>query len=149
MTVKEKYEEIKNILPLLEEIVGTSDYDKYELIDSLTYDETNPDDVQLILETAWMLERLNDVILNVTFLEKKIKTECILYLNENDKYAYKDPEYGEIELTEGSPIEFYFVDEDGNGVWVRSAIAYDDDEYYIEEFTDHDLNGTVIRVRES
>lgn len=72
------------------------------------------------------------------YLQKPVRAEYRLFLNENGRYEVDSGHY----YTSGSQIEFYYEER-----WELSRVESSNGEYYILHFKDVNLDGLRVRIR--
>lgn len=83
-------------------------------------------------------DKLDDAYQLLRYLQKPVRAEYSLFLNENGRYEVDSGHY----YTSGSQIEFYY-----DGRWELSRVESHDGEYCILHFRDVDLDGLRVRIR--
>lgn len=121
----------------------------YSELDELVEYEETPDGRMYRNEYNRILDRLDDIKREISYLERPITHIGHLRLNDRNHFELVD-DNGQVlnEYHCGSGIEALIYDEyDECDTWVISRVEHTDGRYYIVEHKSTDLNGLKVRVR--
>ncbi|MCM3716058.1 DUF5348 domain-containing protein [Alkalihalobacillus oceani] len=137
-TGKEAFDEIRNLQSEIKKIVDKFGYDGEDII----YDHS-PDNNMYTDECRIMLNKMDDVVRNIRYLEKPIRDEGILRHNSDGRYEFESGTY----FTSGDSIEI-LEDEGDYSRWNATRIEHNGEDYYAVSLgKDISINGKRARCR--
>lgn len=110
------------------------------------------DQRQQLEEYCRVLDKLDEALYRLEYLEMPVREVSRIYQNETGRYETDHGHY----YTSGSGIEFLRTEEVYNSdsgqwenaeTWTRSTVESKDGEYYIVGYPDIELSGLQVRVR--
>lgn len=110
------------------------------------------DQRQQLEEYCRVLDKLDEALCRLEYLEMPVREVSRIYRNETGRYETDHGHY----YTSGSSIEFLRTEEVYNSdseqwenaeIWTRSTVESKDGEYYIVGYPDIELSGLQVRVR--
>lgn len=153
-TVKEIMTELSDLNVTIQKILYHSNFEMYDDLSGLDYDNTNADELFLLDELRDILDKLADVSHTIKYLERPIKVEGALHKNANGRY-----EVNGIELSSGYGLEYLSLDDRhmryndnddyvSTTYWGYGRIEHDGTDYYIVGADkDTKLEGLRVRIR--
>ena len=153
-TVKEIMTELSDLNVTIQKILYHSNFEMYDDLSGLDYDNTNADELFLLDELRDILGKLADVSHTIKYLERPIKVEGALHKNANGRY-----EVNGIELSSGYGLEYLSLDDRhmryndnddyvSTTYWGYGRIEHDGTDYYIVGADkDTKLEGLRVRIR--
>lgn len=136
---KVKKEIGRNLMPYSFGGTGMLDADEVVL-----ENEHDPDEIQRRNSLYSILGKLEDVWLEMEFLDRPVQDVGVLRRNDNQRY-----ELNGFELTSGCAIEILVEDPDGHepSYWARTSIEHDGIDYFAV-YGRRRLDGLQARMRE-
>lgn len=150
--IKEIMKEVFEINMKIKQLISHAEYEQFDDLSGLEYDDENPDDLMALDELRNLFRKLDDISHTINYLNRPIKEEGFLHKNRNGKY-----EINGHELSCSCGIEYlatddwhFKYDEEGRYVetpfWCTSRIEHDGEDYYIVD-ADVELEGLKVRIR--
>ena len=151
--IKEIMNEVFELNAKIKQLISHAEYEQYDDLSGLKYDDENPDDLMMLDELKTLFSRLDDISHTINYLNRPIKEEGFLHKNRNGRY-----EINGHELSSGCGIEclitddwHFKYDEDGRYVetpfWYASRIEHNGEDYYIVDVYDIEMEGLRVRIR--
>lgn len=114
-------------------------------IDNVTRVMDDPNEIFLRDQIHSISDRLNGILNDIVYLDRKIVAEGNLYLNEQGRYEIEPDIY----LTSGNVCELLIRDDfDEVYVWTKTSIEHGENGYYAVALgRDISINGIRARVR--
>ena len=153
-TIKDIMTELSDLNVTIQKILYHSNFEMYDDLSGLDYDNTNADELFLLDELRDILDKLADVSHTIKYLERPIKVEGALHKNANGRY-----EVNGIELSSGYGLEYLSLDDRhmryndnddyvSTTYWGYGRIEHDGTDYYIVGADkDTKLEGLRVRIR--
>ena len=153
-TIKDIMTELSDLNVTIQKILYHSNFEMYDDLSGLDYDNTNADELFLLDELRGILDKLADVSHTIKYLERPIKVEGALHKNANGRY-----EVNGIELSSGYGLEYLSLDDRhmryndnddyvSTTYWGYGRIEHDGTDYYIVGADkDTKLEGLRVRIR--
>ena len=153
-TIKDIMTELSDLNVTIQKILYHSNFEMYDDLSGLDYDNTNADELFLLDESRDILDKLADVSHTLKYLERPIKVEGALHKNANGRY-----EVNGIELSSGYGLEYLSLDDRhmryndnddyvSTTYWGYGRIEHDGTDYYIVGADkDTKLEGLRVRIR--
>ena len=152
--IKEIMAEVQELNVKVQQILYHADYEMYDDLSGLDYDNTNADELFILDELRQILYKLDEVSHTLKYLERPIKVEGALHKNANGRYEVQG-----IELSSGYGLEYLSLDDRhcryndndeyiNTPYWVASRIEHNGQDYYIvgaKEF--ETLENVRVRIR--
>ena len=139
MKFDKAYSYVNDLLPEFDFICSrvNIDYD-------VEYDRDNPDEVQKYTVLSRIMDKLDNIRGQLSYLERPVVSTCELVYNPNsDRY---ECDYHEFHC--GDPIEFLYFDDLERYEWICSRIEHNGDRYYIVGYRNVSLDGLKVRFRQ-
>lgn len=151
--IRDIFNEIEELNLKIKQILYHSEFDNYDDLSALNYNNSNPDDLLLLDELRSMLTKLEEISHTINYLSRPVKKEGILHKNRNGRYEMNGHEF-----SSGCGIEYLATDdwhcrydENGNYVqtpyWCASRVEHNGEDYYIVGTKNIDLEGLRVRIR--
>lgn len=151
--IKEIMNEVEELNLKIKQVLYHAEFENYEDLSALKYDNTNPDELMMLDELRSMLMKLEEISYTINYLRRPIKKEGILHKNSNGRYGMKGHEF-----SSGCGIEYLTTDDwhcryDENGdyvqtpYWCVSRVEHNGEDYYIVGAKDVELEGLKVRIR--
>ena len=152
--IKEIMAEVQELNVKVQQILYHADYEMYDDLSGLDYDNTNADELFILDELRQILYKLDEVSHTLKYLERPIKVEGALHKNANGRYEVQG-----IELSSGYGLEYLSLDDRhcryndndeyiNTPYWVASRIEHDGQDYYIVGAKEFDtLENVRVRIR--
>lgn len=138
-----EFQRAKQALRNLEFKLGLTVEKLQDMEDSTSTRKLTDDEHMEYSSFQWILDKLQDVLYEIEYLNKPIVAEGTLYKNEADRYEMNDNYY----FTSGSPIEIYIHDSyEERNVWHKSRVEHNGDDYYVVGYKGS-IDGLRARVR--
>ena len=153
-TIKDIMTELSDLNVTIQKILYHSNFEMYDDLSDVDYDNTNADELFLLDELRDILDKLADVSHTIKYLERPIKVEGALHKNANGRY-----EVNGIELSSGYGLEYLSLDDRhmryndnddyvSTTYWGYGRIEHDGTDYYIVGADkDTKLEGLRVRIR--
>lgn len=100
-------------------------------------------------EINWLLQKLDDVVREIAYLERPVQAEGVLRKMSNGRYSLITATGEEArEFTSGSGIEvlLYEGDEDDE-TWLATRVEHSDKDYYLVNASKEKMEGMRARIR--
>lgn len=109
----------------------------------------DPDGRFLRGEIRWMLEKLDDVVRQLAYLDRPIKAEGTLRLMSNGRYSLITSTGEEaLECTSGTGIEvLLYEDDEDDATWLATRVESTQGGYYLWNASKHPMESMRARVR--
>ena len=152
--IKEIMDEVQDLNVKIQQVLYHSNFEMYDDLSGLDYDNTNADELFLLDELRDILYKLADVSHTIKYLERPIKVEGALHKNANGRYEVQG-----IELSSGCGLEYLSLDDRhmryndnddyvSTTYWGYGRIEHDGTDYYIVGADkDTKLEGLRVRIR--
>ena len=152
--IKEIMAEVQELNVKVQQILYHADYEMYDDLSGLDYDNTNADELFILDELRQILYKLDEVSHTLKYLERPIKVEGALHKNANGRYEVQG-----IELSSGYSLEYLSIDDRhmryndnddyvSTTYWGYGRIEHDGNDYYIVGADkDTKLEGLRVRIR--
>ena len=152
--IKEIMDEVQDLNVKIQQVLYHSNFEMYDDLSDVDYDNTNADELFLLDELRDILDKLADVSHTIKYLERPIKVEGALHKNANGRY-----EVNGIELSSGYGLEYLSLDDRhmryndnddyvSTTYWGYGRIEHDGTDYYIVGADkDTKLEGLRVRIR--
>lgn len=151
--IKEIMNEVFELNQKIKQLLSHAEYEQYDDLSGLKYDDKNPDDLMMLDELKTLFSKMDDISYTINYLSRPIKEEGFLHKNRNGRYEINGHEF-----SSGSGIECLISDEwhfiyDKNGkyvetpYWYASRIEHDGKDYYIVGVHGVELEGLRVRIR--
>lgn len=128
----------------IKEILKYSEYEQYEDLSGIEH-SNNSEDLLLVENYRILLEKLDSINHILNYLQRPIKEEGTLYLNESGRYQIKG---SATYYTSGNGIEFLTYDDYNDSYsWHTSTVEHNGKDYYIVGYSEVSLNGLNVRTR--
>ncbi len=129
----------------IKSLVKATDYYEGEGFSELNLNLENPNDIFLENELSRIFYELEKAQNKIEYLDRPIKYESKLFLNDDDRYETEKGDY----FTCGSIIEYLSNDDRYSDYpfWRKSRVESDGGEYYIVDEPKVSLSGLLVRVR--
>ncbi len=129
----------------IKRLIKETDYFDGEGLSEVNLNLEHPNDIFLNSELNRIFYDLEKAQRRIEYLERPIKYESTLFLNEDGRYETEKGDY----FTSGSMIEYLSNDERYSDFpfWKKSSIESDSGTYYIVGEPDLSLSGLLVRVR--
>lgn len=153
-TLNEIYMKMGELQFKIKSVLYRAEYENYEDLSSVDYDKTDAEQLFLADELTRLLEKLDDVLHTLDYLNRPIKFMGTLHKNQRDRY---ETENGH-EFTSGCGIEYLstddlhcrFDEESKEYVnvpyWCSSRVEHNGTDYYIVGCSDS-LENMKVRYR--
>ena len=153
-TIKDIMTELSDLNVTIQKILYHSNFEMYDDLSDVDYNNTNADELFLLDELRDILDKLADVSHTIKYLERPIKVEGALHKNANGRY-----EVNGIELSSGYGLEYLSLDDRhmryndnddyvSTTYWGYGRIEHDGTDYYIVGADkDTKLEGLRVRIR--
>lgn len=159
MTISNMNKELSVLNYRIQQLLKSSEYDEYHEFSPDEYltkrkEDRYGDDIVDLTADEWLLinefgailDRLERVSEDISWLEKPVVHEDTIYKNSRGRYGCDYHEY-----SCGNTIEFLMYDEEHEcDVWAISSVEYNDEKggYYIVRYSDRvKLDGLRVRFR--
>lgn len=151
--IKDIFNEVEELNLKIKQVLYHAEFENYEDLSALEYDNTNPDELMILDELRSMLTKLDDISHTINYLNRPIKKEGMLHKNRNGRYEINGHEF-----SSGCGIEYLATDDwhcryDENDeyvqtpYWCASRIEHNGEDYYIVGANDVELEGLRVRIR--
>ena len=152
--IKEIMDEVQDLNVKIQQVLYHSNFEMYDDLSGLDYDNTNADELFLLDELRDILYKLADVSHTIKYLERPIKVEGALHKNANGRYEVQG-----MELSSGYGLEYLSLDDRhmryndnddyvSTTYWGYGRIEHDGTDYYIVGADkDTKLEGLRVRIR--
>ena len=152
--IKEIMDEVQDLNVKIQQVLYHSNFEMYDDLSDVDYDNTNADELFLLDELRDILYKLADVSHTIKYLERPIKVEGALHKNANGRYEVQG-----IELSSGCGLEYLSLDDRhmryndnddyvSTTYWGYGRIEHDGTDYYIVGADkDTKLEGLRVRIR--
>ena len=152
--IKEIMDEVQDLNVKIQQVLYHSNFEMYDDLSDVDYDNTNADELFLLDELRDILYKLADVSHTIKYLERPIKVEGALHKNANGRYEVQG-----IELSSGYSLEYLSIDDRhmryndnddyvSTTYWGYGRIEHDGNDYYIVGADkDTKLEGLRVRIR--
>ena len=151
--IKDIFNEVEELNLKIKQVLYHAEFENYEDLSALEYNNINPDDLMLLDELRSILTKLDEISHIINYLSRPIKKEGILHKNRNGRYEMECHEF-----SSGYGIEYLATDDwhcryDENNeyvqtpYWCVSRIEHNGDDYYIVGANDVELEGLRVRIR--
>ena len=152
--IKEIMDEVQDLNVKIQQVLYHSNFEMYDDLSDVDYDNTNADELFLFDELRGILDKLADVSHTIKYLERPIKVEGALHKNANGRYEVQG-----IELSSGYGLEYLYLDDRhcryndndeyiNTPYWVASRIEHNGQDYYIVGAKEFDtLENVRVRIR--
>ena len=152
--IKDIMAEVQELNVKIQQVLYHSNFEMYDDLSGLDYDNTNADELFLLDELRGILDKLADVSHTIKYLERPIKVEGALHKNANGRYEVQG-----IELSSGCGLEYLSLDDRhmryndnddyvSTTYWGYGRIEHDGTDYYIVGADkDTKLEGLRVRIR--
>lgn len=151
--IRDIFNEIEELNLKIKQILYHSEFDNYDDLSALNYNNSNPDDLLLLDELRSMLTKLEEISHTINYLSRPVKKEGFLHKNRNGRYEMNGHEF-----SSGCGIEYLATDdwhcrydENGNYVqtpyWCASRVEHNGEDYYIVGTKNIDLERLRVRIR--
>ena len=139
--------ELKNALDKISaqahEIFVKTGYEKLGELAYVDFDPKDPNQAFLYEEFYSIVRKLDHAAMQMDYINRPIKCEGYLSLNENERY-----ELCGTELTCGAELEVLVYDDFyDREVWLPSVIEHNNNGYYFVARPELDLDGIKARIR--
>lgn len=153
-TLNDIMAEIKELNPKIKQILNHAEYENYDDLSALDYNNADADQLFMLDELQQILSKLDDVSHTLGYISRPIRAEGTLYKNMNGRYEVEGHE-----LSSGSGIEYLSTDGDHMRYdendefvcvpyWKSSRIEHNGKDYYIVGATELDtLDNVRVRIR--
>ena len=151
--IKDIFNEVEELNLKIKQVLYHAEFENYEDLSALEYDNANPDELMMLDELRSMITKLEEISHTINYLSRPIKMEGILRKNSNGRYEIKGHEF-----SSGCGIEYLATDDwhyryDKNDeyaqtpYWCASRVEHNGEDYYIVGANDVKLEGLRARVR--
>lgn len=124
-------------------LLKQSTYTEYDDLSGLEINYDDADQLFLLDELKEVMEKLDDVKMDIDYLNGPIKHIGTLEKNENCRY-----EAGNREYTSGSGIEVLIYDDwREKDCLVKTSVEHNGNDYYLVGYKNVSMNGLMVRVR--
>ena len=143
MNVKELKNELDRLNVDIKKILTATGYDLYAELSNVSFDSSDPDQIMLFEEFNGIVNRLDAVSVELSYLSRPFSLEGIISLNDNGRY-----ELNGYELTSGQGIEVLIFDPyHGAETWYAGSIEHNGTNFYLVGRPWVVLNGAKARIR--
>lgn len=143
MNIYELKDALNKINEQAKKICRTTGYETSGELSSIDFDPKDPEQAFLFDELYSAVHKLDQVSWGLDYLNRPIRCEGTLTLNNNDRY-----ELCGIELTCGCGIEIMYYDNYyERHTWIASSIEHNGKDYYFVAKPDLELDGAKARLR--
>lgn len=151
--IKDIFNEVEELNLKIKQALYHAEFENYDDLSALEYDNTDPDQLMLVDELRSMFTKLDDISHTINYLSRPVKKEGILHKNRNGRYEMNGHEF-----SSGYGIEYlatdgwhYRYDENNEYVqtpyWCTGRIEHNGKDYYIVGATGVELEGLRVRIR--
>lgn len=151
--IKDIFNEVEELNLKIKQVLYHVEFENYEDLSALEYDNTNPDQLMMLDELRGILTKIEEVSHIINYLSRPIKKEGILHKNRNGRYEVENYEF-----SCGSSIEYLAIDkryfhyrENGECIivpyWRASKVEHNNKDYYIVGADGIRLEGLRVRIR--
>lgn len=124
-------------------LLKQSTYDEYDDLSGLNINYDDADQLFLVDELKEIMEKLDDVKMDIDYLNRPIKNIGILQKNNGGRY-----EAGIREYISGSGIEALIYDDySERDCWVKTRVEHHGKEYYLVGYRNISMQGLKVRWR--
>ncbi len=142
MNINQLRERLAVLEPEIKELLDDSGYTDWGDDFVIEKNKKSPDDNFMFEESTKIIRFLDDAYSRMRYLQRPIKFEGILTVNDNGRYLL-----GSEKLDRDDRIEVLIYDEFvKEEKWVITHVAYDGKKYYLDGLG-YDLNGQRARKR--
>lgn len=135
---------LKRLSNDIDDILSYSRYRDYDDLSGVDYNNDS-ETLLLVEEYKSILNRLEYIADTMEYLDRPIKEQEVLYLNQSERYQIKGSNHY---YTSGSRIEFLVYDKWNNvKAWHISSVEHNGTDYYIVGYPSVLLDGLTVRTR--
>lgn len=143
MNIFELKDALNKINEQAKKIYRETGYETHGELSNIDFDPKDPEQAYLFEELYSAVYKLDQVSWGLDYLNRPIRCEGILTLNDKDRY-----ELCGIELTSGCGLEImYYDDFYERNTWLASTLEHNGKEYYFVAKPDFELDGARARLR--
>lgn len=148
--IKDIFNEVEELNLKIKQVLCHAEFENYEDLSALEYNNTNPDELMMLDELRSILTKLEEISHTINYLSRPVNKEGTLHKNSNGRYEMKGHEF-----SSGCGIEYLAwhcrYDENDEYVqtpyWCASRVEHNGDDYYIIGAKDIELEGLRVRIR--
>lgn len=149
-SVKDIFNEVEELNLKIKQVLYHAEFENYEDLSTLKYDNTNPDELMMLDELRSMLMKLEEISHTINYLSRPVKKYGTLHKNENGRYEMNGHEF-----SSGCGIEYLAwycrYNENDECVhtpyWRASRVEHNGEDYYIVGANGVELEGLRVRIR--
>lgn len=154
-SINDVLKDIESLKYSMNEILTKSNFEGDEYLSYVSYDKKDKEDLYKLDIARDILAKLDAIVHDINYLNRPVKTEGELELNENGRY-----EVNGVELTCGRGVEYLCTDDyhatydDGAKdyicvpYWKASRIEHNGEQYYLVGASElESLDSVHVRIR--
>ncbi|MCD7982014.1 MAG: DUF5348 domain-containing protein [Clostridiales bacterium] len=148
MTIQDVFDRLRPIEKAARELIRDTGFDPDEgLGDKVRHLPDSCEDAFLRDKAEGILESLEDVSSEISYLRKPLHGEHTLRKFPNGRYGYTGGNQAVREFTCGDCLEAKIRDRYGNLRWITSSIEHDGTDYFLVGSLGAPLSGLTVRER--